>query len=396
VSKLLEHEVKALLADLGVAVPEGILVDADGEHGALTDEAGTFFVKAQIAAGDRAKAGGVVRTNGLVAARAAAAEMLGREIRGTRVDSVLIERGAMGPWEGYAAVTVVENPPRRVLVFSTEGGAGFDPATAHFRLTLSDGPQAYRIRRELRRIGVPSHELTAVTTFLNRLVDCALTWSAYTVETNPITFVDGAVVALDAKADLDDYSKAFIPRPELLDRPEQDARERAARDCQQGDHRGSLRYVQLIPESAGRNPSQVASHSVGGGESMVVLDALAAAGLSATNYCDTSGSPSAAKVATGAGLVAGQTHVDGLLFSTCIANQDLSITAEGLLAGWDSAQWRGPTVVRFAGNQSDRARQMVRDWAALHDVQVVVLGEESDEWHAAAALAGLVTEGARA
>jgi succinyl-CoA synthetase beta subunit len=129
---------------------------------------------------------------------------------------------------------------------------------------------------------------------------------------------------------------------------------------------------------------------------MVVLDALAAAGLSATNYCDTSGSPSAAKVATGAGLVAGQTHVDGLLFSTCIANQDLSITAEGLLAGWDSAQWRGPTVVRFAGNQSDRARQMVRDWAALHDVQVVVLGEESDEWHAAAALAGLVTEGARA
>jgi succinyl-CoA synthetase beta subunit len=392
VSKLLEHEVKALLAEMGVSVPHGVLIDAGGEHGEMDDNGGPYFVKAQIPVGDRAKSGGVVRATDLASARIAAAGMIGREILSTRVDRVLIEYASLGEWEGYAAVVVAENPPRRVLSFSTEGGAGFDPTTAPVQLSLIDGPQAFRIRRELRRIGIPSEQLNAITGFLNHLVECAVRWCAYTLETNPITFLDGAVVALDAKADLDDYSKFLIPRPELLDRPEQDARERSARECQQEDHRGSLRYVQLIAEPHHNTALQVASHSVGGGESMVVLDALAAAGLSATNYCDTSGSPSVAKVATGAGLVAGQSHIDGLFFSTCIANQALSVTAEGLLAGWDSVGWRGPTVVRFAGNQAEQARQMVRDWAVAHDVRIVVLGEESDEWQAADRLSKLLTE----
>lgn len=390
-SKLLEHEVKALLSDRGVRVPAGLLVDATGEHGELgADDCGPFFVKAQVAVGDRAKAGGVLRCDDIEAARAAAQRMLGSEIRSRVVDSVLIERAAMGPWEGYAAVTVMEDPPRRVLVFSTEGGAGFDPAIAPVQLSLTDGPQGFRIRRELRRIGIASTELVAIANFLEKLVECSQRWCAYTLETNPVTMVDGAVIALDAKADLDDYSKALIPRPELLDRPEQDVRERTARDFQHSDHRGSLRYVQLIPESAGREGGQVASHSVGGGESMVVLDALAAAGLTATNYCDTSGSPSQAKVATGAGLVAGQSHIDGLFFSTCIANQALSVTALGLVAGWDAVAWRGPTVVRFAGNQAAQARQIIHDWAAERSVPVVILGEESDEWDAAIKLSDLL------
>ncbi len=374
-SKLLEHEVKSLLTELGVAVPVGILLDATGEHGSIAgSQAGPFYVKAQIAAGDRAKAGGVVRVDDLSSAREAGNRMLGTEIRSSVVESVLIEQGVTGAWEGYAAVTVAENPPRRVLVFCTEGGAGFDPSTAPFQLTLTEGPQAYRIRRELRRIGVTSEQLPAVTRFLERLAECAVLWCAYTLETNPVTFADGAVVALDAKADLDDYSKALIPRPELLDR------------------RGSLRYVQLIAESHGRvgSTAQVASHSVGGGESMVVLDALAAAGLTATNYCDTSGSPSAQKVATGAALVAGQPHIDGLLFSTCIANQALSVTAAGLVAGWEQVGWRGPTVVRVAGNQAAQAREIVRVWAEERGVPIVIVGEETDEWQSASALSELL------
>ena len=335
-----------------------------------------------------------MRASHLAEARAAADRMLGSQVGDQRVHEVLVERAVAITWEGYAAVTVAEDPPRRVLSFSTTGGAGFDPSTAPLQLSLeSDDPQSHRIRRELRRIGVPSDQLVPITGFLVELVQCALTWCAYTLETNPVTFVDGRVVALDAKADLDDYSRALVPRPGLLDRADQDPRERAARDCQQSDHRGSLRYVQLVPDTAERVASdlpQVASHSVGGGESMVVLDALAAARLSATNYCDTSGSPSQAKVATGARLVAGQPHIDGLLFSTCIANQPLSVTARGLVEGWEDVRWRGPTVVRFAGNQSEEARQVVRSWAEERGVPIVVVGEETDEWESADALSQLL------
>ncbi len=392
-SKLLEYEVKELLSAQGVAVPDGVVVRGEADfQDAAALPAGPYYVKAQIASGDRAAAGGVEKAVDLESARAAAARMLGSTISSQRVDAVLIECGVDVSWEGYASVVVVENPPRRVLYFSTEGGAGFDPSQAPIQMSLTDDdPHGFRIRRELRQAGLPSEQLAAVTAYLIELIRCAQRWCTYTIETNPVTFVDGRVVALDAKADLDDYSKALIPRPSLLDRADQDPRERAARDAQNSDHRGSLRYVQLVPEGSARGPHPfVASHSVGGGESMVVLDALAAAGLAATNYCDTSGSPSAEKVATGARLVAGQAHVDGLFFSTCIANQPLSVTANGLVAGWEDVGWRGPTVVRFAGNQSAQARQIVGKWAVERSVPIVIVGEETDEWEAASALSELI------
>lgn len=394
-SRLVEHEVKALLAERGVATPSGYLVGPDGETplGAPVPDGGPWFVKAQVAAGDRAAAGGVRRAATLAEARAVAAGMLGATVADVVVDQVLVERAVAVTTEGYAAVTVAEDPPRRVVAFAPTGGAGFDPDTAPVRLTVTDGPQGYRIRRALQRAGVASADLPPLTAYLETLVACARIWCAYTLETNPITLVDGKVVALDAKADLDDYSRDLLPRPELLDRPEQDERERAAREKQRTDHRGSLRYVQLVPEQAGQGADgapQVASHSVGGGESMVVLDALAAAGLAATNYCDTSGSPSEDKVALGAALVAGQKHVDGLFFSTCIANQPLSVTARGLVRGWDDVAWRGPTVARFAGNQSAQARDILAAWAAEHHVPIVLLGEDDDEWQAADALARLL------
>ena len=183
----------------------------------------------------------------------------------------------------------------------------------------------------------------------------------------------------------------------MLDEEDRNARERAAREFQAGDHRGSLRYVQLIPDDAPAGPTMVASHSVGGGESMVVLDALAAVGLLPTNYCDTSGSPSAKKVSVAAEIVAGQPNIAGMLFSTCIANQPLSVTATGLLDGWRNVGWTGPTVVRFAGNESEQAREMVRAWALETGAPTVIVGEESNEWEAAAHLArmlGVTTEGA--
>src|SRR6201999_3442485 len=89
-------------------------------------------------------------------------------------------------------------------------------------------------------------------------------------------------------------------------------------------------------EAAGRGSvALVGSHSVGGGESLVVFDALAAVGLRPANYCDTSGAPSQAKVAFAAELIASQPHIRGLFFSSCIATRPLSVRAAGLVEGFD-------------------------------------------------------------
>lgn len=390
-TRLLEHQVKSILAEGGIHVPRGELCTTpESARNVAASLGGAVYVKAQAAVGDRAAAGGVRLAGDADEATHAAATILQGTLRGLPVESVLVEEAVVGDWMGYAAVSVDEGPARRVVRFSTTGGAGYDPTAAPFALDLDDATMPYLVRKALRNIGIPSADLVPLTTFLVRLARLAGTWAAYTLELNPVTIVAGEVVALDAKADIDDYSKSLIPEPKLLDVIESDDREHAAREYQASDHRGSLRYVQLISEEVPTRPTMVASHSVGGGESMVALDALAATGLEPTNYCDTSGSPSAEKVAMASRLVTSQSHVVGLLFSTCIANQRLSVTADGLVRGWDETGWRGPTVVRFAGNEARQALDTVRTWSERTGVPVVLLDETSNEWAAAEALADLL------
>ena len=63
------------------------------------------------------------------------------------------------------------------------------------------------------------------------------------------------------------------------------------------------------------------------------------------------------------------------------------MTAAGLIDGFNAAGWRGPTLVRIAGNQDEQAQAMIRAWALEAGVDATVVGREVDEWEAAAMLA---------
>ena len=69
------------------------------------------------------------------------------------------------------------------------------------------------------------------------------------------------------------------------------------------------------------------------------------------------------------------------------------MTARGLVAGLDAAGWRGPTVVRIAGNEEQEAQAIVKGWAERHGVRAAVLGREADEWGAAKQLASILADG---
>jgi succinyl-CoA synthetase beta subunit len=152
----------------------------------------------------------------------------------------------------------------------------------------------------------------------------------------------------------------------------------------------------MLPEDEIAHASAIGTHSVGGGESLVVLDALQSQGLTPANYCDTSGSPSEEKVAAATELISGQPGIVGYFFSSCIANQPLSVTARGLVAGFGRTGWRGPTVVRIAGNEEDEAKSIVSAWATANGVDAHVFGREVNEWEAASAMADLLAPTAEA
>jgi len=390
--RLIESASKGVLARYGLKSPDGRLcTTSDQARAAARELGGPVYVKAQIPFGDRATLGLVGRVEDPEGAAAATAEYLDRTVDGMKVGSVLVELAVPPELSAYVSVHVDDAAAARVLRIGQGGGAGYHAEDAQIQEPVPRGGlELFEVRHLVGRLGVTGAHREAITRSAWAVLSAAQEWHAYTVEVNPLFITDAGPIAIDAKIELDDYSLAMVPDRTLLPETDESPPEREARLFNEHDHRGSMRYVQLVdPTDPGDlDPARlVGSHAVGGGESMVVFDALAEVGLVPANYCDTSGAPSQEKVAFATRLIASQPHIRGYFFSSCIANQPLSVTAAGLIDGFEAAGWRGPTLVRIAGNQDEQAQEMIRAWALEAGVDATVVGREVDEWQAAAMLA---------
>lgn len=395
--RLLETTSKQLLERYGLKSPPARLCTMAEEAREAANELGCpVYVKAQIPFGDRATLGLVVRADEAESAAEHTGSLVGRVVESVAVASVLVESAVEATLSAYISVHVDDEAGARVLRVGIGGGAGYNPEDAQVQVPVPvRGLEMFEVRKLVGTAGITGVEREAVSRAAMAVIRAARDWHAYTVEVNPLFVTADGAVAIDAKVELDDYSLKTVPDRSLLPEQSESPREREARMFQEQDHRGSFRYVQLVDESETSDDDRplVGSHSVGGGESLVVFDALDSVGLRPANYCDTSGAPSMEKVAFAAQLIAAQPHIAGYFFSSCIANQPLSVTANGLVAGFEEAGWRGPTVVRIAGNQEAEAREIVEAWAAKHDVPATIVGRELHEWEAAQLLADALNGG---
>ncbi len=90
--KLFEYEAKDILRRYGIHVPNGSFVDSpDAAALAAEQIGGTVAVKAQALVSGRGKAGGILFASNPAEARAQAASLLGRTIKGIKVESLLVE-----------------------------------------------------------------------------------------------------------------------------------------------------------------------------------------------------------------------------------------------------------------------------------------------------------------
>lgn len=395
--RLIESTSKDILARYGLLSPaHQLCASADEASDAASSIGGDVYVKAQIPYGDRAGLGLVARAAGAHEAARLAAEQLSAVVDGFPVRQVLVEASATAELSAYLSVHVDGEQAARVLRIGLGGGSHYDASAADLKAVLPrEGMEAYEIRSLLGRLGLARSHREAMVQAVRAVIRAASEWHAYTVEVNPLFVTAGGPLAVDAKMELDDYSLGAVPDRSIIGERAESERERSARVYQTTDHRGSFRFVQLVgeAEAGAAGGFLVGSHSVGGGESLVVFDALHAVGIQPANYCDTSGAPSREKVAFAARTIASQPHIQGYFFSSCIANQPLSVTANGLVDGFREAGWSGPTVVRIAGNQEEEAKAIVRDWAGMQGVDAVILGREVDEWEAARRLAALLDAG---
>ncbi len=358
-----EHTGKRLLAEAGIAVPEGALATTPAEAGAIAARIGPVVVKAQVAAGKRGKAGGIKPADDASAAEAAAAEIIGMTIGGHRVAAVRVEARAAIARELYAAV--LNDPVSRgpLVMVSTQGGIDIEAVAARNRqairshaVDVTRGFDTADAAALLDGLGLDA-AAGAVADVLVRLYGLYDRRDAELVEINPLAITDdGAVIALDCKFVLDDSA---VPRQadlaaEGVAEPET---ELEARGAAQG-----LRYIAL-----GGDVGVLAN---GAGLTMTTIDAVAFHGGRPANFLEIGGD-AYTKARPALELVLANPNIKCLVVNFCGAFARCDVMTAGVVEAWQALEPTIPVFFSIHGTGENEAVAMVRDRLGLEPFDVM-------------------------
>jgi len=367
-ARLHEHQGKSLLAGAGFAVPQGGPAKSSKEAQTLAEEiGGPVVVKAQAWVTGRAGIGAIrfVDTPNEVAK--AASEILGMQVKGFTVDTVLIEEKLDIEREFYAGVIIDDQSQAPMMIFSSIGGSGVEEiaeehpeAISRCSVDIRTGLLDHQARNLIRKAGIQGKLQLQLGGLLSKLYDVARKYDARAAEINPIVLTsDGKLLAADCRITVDDYAvyrhrDLGIEIAREFDRPPTTL-EHIAWQVEKNDYRGTFYFIQLERDFKSGD-GVIGFHGAGGGGSMMSMDAVLNRGYKLANFVDTSGNPPASKVYRAARIILSQSGIDGYFASgSGVASQEQFHSARGLVKAFMETPLKVPAVIRLGGNAEDRA-----------------------------------------
>lgn len=363
--RLFEFEGKEALARQGVQVPGGAVAASPDEAGRVArDLDRPVVVKAQVLSGGRGRAGGVLTANSPDEAAARAGDLLGTTLGGEAVGRVLVEERVAIARELYLGLTIDSDASRPVVLMSAEGGVEIEeitssrPQTLHRALIDVDaGLATADVAGLAREAGLDDAAATAVGRVGETLYSAFVGLDAVVAEINPLAVMeDGALIAVDAKFDLDDYAVGRQPYDAAAHVIGETTAEARARGL-------GLSYVEL--------EGNIGIAGNGAGLMMATVDEVERLGGRAANFCDAGGAR--ARPGSGRGaidwwrdvieVVMSNPRVEYLLFNLHGGNHRGDEVAQGVIEGLERSR-RVPTVVRLSGTRQEQGRDILRH----HDI----------------------------
>jgi succinyl-CoA synthetase beta subunit len=396
---LFEYQAKELFAEYDVPIPEGGVAQTPQEARAIAADfaaAGisTVVIKAQVKTGGRGKAGGVKLASGPDEAEAKARQILGMDIKGHIVHSVLVVAETDIAQEYYLSFLVDRSDRTFLSMCSVQGGVEIEEvavtspeALAKIPVNPLTGVDGQKAAEIVAAGGLPPEALSGAAALAERLWAVFVDEDATLVEVNPLVYTaDGRVIALDAKVTLDDNAAFRQQFDRFADPGEGDPLEVRAK----AKH---LNYVKL--------DGQVGIIGNGAGLVMSTLDVVAYAGeafggVRPANFLDIGGGASAEVMADGLEIVLSDPSVRSVLvnvfggITSCDAVANGIVSAIGMLESRGD-QVRHPIVVRLDGNKAAEGRRIL-DEAGIAVVEQVATMD--DAARRAAELAAAAATGA--
>ena len=360
--KLYEYEAKKIFSKYGMPTPKGELVTSPKQAQNIATELGVpVVIKAQVLVSGRGKAGGILFASSPLEAEILTRKLLDAKIKGTRVQSVLVEEKVTIQNELYFGITTDRSNKSYVAISSSEGGIDIEEVAVTMpekivRVPINPlyGFRPYHARRIARKLGYAGNQLQGLTQIFTQLYKVAMDYDAELTEINPLVeTIDGEFVVADARLLIDD--NALYRHPEYKERGGQERTELSSQEIEA--QKSGLTYVKL-----GGNIGVIGN---GAGLVMATLDVVQLYGGSPANFLDVGGGASADKMALALDLVLSDPKVKVVFINILGGITRCDEVAKGILEAKKRVGFVKPMVIRLVGTNEEEGRRILTE-AGIH------------------------------
>ena len=342
---LFEYQGKSLYQKFNINHPNSKLVKNLND---LNDPINLNFpvvVKAQVQVGGRGKAGGIKVAKDINELTQYSEEILGMDIKGHKVEILLLEEASNILEEYYISFTLDRSEKKYLIMLSAKGGMDIEQVAEEnpddlvkFHVSPSEKLTSSTISELINKANLNKDHEESLSEIIENLYlmftegDCDL------VEVNPLAITDDGVMALDSKVSLDmnakykhpyfDDFEQEIPIPES----EKNAKEKG------------LNFIKL--------DGSVGIIGNGAGLVMSTLDVVAENGGKAANFLDIGGGAKAETVSSALEVLEADQNVKSVLINIFGGITRCDLVAEGIIEATKGKELVWPIIIRLDGTNS--------------------------------------------
>ena len=350
---LFEYQGKSLYQKFNINHPNSKLIKNLND---LNDPINLNFpvvVKAQVQVGGRGKAGGIKLAKDINELTQYSKEILGMDIKGHKVEILLLEEASNILEEYYISFTLDRSEKKYLIMLSAKGGMDIEQVAEEnpddlvkFHVSPSEKLTSSTISELINKANLNKDHEESLSEIIENLYlmftegDCDL------VEVNPLAITDNGVMALDSKVSLDmnakykhpyfDDFEQEIPIPES----EKNAKEKG------------LNFIKL--------DGSVGIIGNGAGLVMSTLDVVAENGGKAANFLDIGGGAKAETVSSALEVLEADQNVKSVLINIFGGITRCDLVAEGIIEATKGKELVWPIIIRLDGTNSLEGLEILR------------------------------------
>lgn len=365
--KLVEYEGLRLLKEAGIPTPRFSVVSKPTEAVEAAGEIGLPVVlKAQVLVGGRGKAGGIKVAETLEEVERFANRLLGSEIRGEKVNELIVAESVRHREELYVAVIVDRASSNHLILASRMGGVDVEELAKNHPEALVRIPvdplielHDWQLRRAATKLGLPPDITVKFQDILKRLYHVYREYYCDLAEINPLALTDdGNLVALDAKIIVDDNAARLYG-----------FRFHRKSDSETEAESLGLNYVEL--------DGDIGVICNGAGLTMASMDLIYSLGGKPACFLDLGGGASAERVYTAIKFLFNRPHVKLVFLNVLAGITRCDEVAAGIVKAFDEFGGSKKIIVRLVGTLEEEGHRILDSRGIRHFTMMMEAAEEA-------------------